>query len=92
MAKVTIFGDFKVNNVKHLNLSAELVYLLNTSDVKLVNFEAPIHSMAILSKKVVQTSANMWKLPNGWKNVVSMLSHWQTTTRWIMERLDWNPR
>ena len=45
MAKVTIFGDFKVNNVKHLNLSAELVYLLNTSDVKLVNFEAPIHSL-----------------------------------------------
>lgn len=44
MSKVTIFGDFKVNNVKHLNLSAELVYLLNTSDVKLVNFEAPIHS------------------------------------------------
>lgn len=51
MAKVTIFGDFKVNDVKHLSLSAELVYLLNTSDVNLVNFEAPIHSKGTHIKK-----------------------------------------
>ena len=44
MAKINIFGDFKANNVKHLNLSAELVYLLNTSDVNMVNLEAPIKS------------------------------------------------
>ena len=44
MAKINIFGDFKANNVKHLNLSAKLVYLLNTSDVNMVNLEAPIKS------------------------------------------------
>lgn len=44
MAKINIFGDFKANDVKHLNLSAELVYLLNTSDVNMVNLEAPIKS------------------------------------------------
>lgn len=44
MANITFFGDFKVNSVKHLNMSAELVYLLNTSDINVVNFEAPIKS------------------------------------------------
>ena len=44
MAKINIFGDFKANDVKHLKLSAELVYLLNTSDVNMVNLEAPIKS------------------------------------------------
>ena len=44
MAKINIFGDFKANQVKHLNMSGELVYLLNTSDINLVNFEAPVHS------------------------------------------------
>lgn len=42
MAKINFFGDFKANSIKHLNMSAELVYLLNTSDINVVNFEAPI--------------------------------------------------
>lgn len=51
MAKINIFGDFKANDVKHLNLSAELVYLLNTSDVNMVNLEAPIKSNGKSIKK-----------------------------------------
>ena len=51
MAKINIFGDFKANDVKHLNLSAELVYLLNTSDVNMVNLEAPIKSYGKPIKK-----------------------------------------
>ena len=44
MARINIFGDFKANQVKHLNLSAELVYLLNTSDINMANLEAPSQS------------------------------------------------
>lgn len=44
MAKINFFGDFKADSIKHLNMSAELVYLLNTSDINVVNFEAPIKS------------------------------------------------
>lgn len=51
MAKITIFGDFKADNIEHLNLSGELTYLLNTSDVNIVNFEAPIHTDAEAIKK-----------------------------------------
>ena len=51
MAKLNFFGDFKVNQVKHLNLSAELVYLLNTSDINVVNFEAPVQSAGKAMKK-----------------------------------------
>ena len=51
MARINIFGDFKANQVKHLNLSAELVHLLNTSDINMVNFEAPIKSCGKPLKK-----------------------------------------
>ena len=51
MARINIFGDFKANEVKHLNLSAELVYLLNTSDVNMVNLEAPIMACSKPIKK-----------------------------------------
>lgn len=51
MARITIFGDFKVNQTKHLNLSGELMSLLNNSDIKVVNFEAPIKSKARPIKK-----------------------------------------
>lgn len=44
MAKITIFGDFKTNHNKHLCLSGELMFLLNTSDINVVNFEAPVHN------------------------------------------------
>ena len=51
MARINIFGDFKANQVKHLNLSAELVHLLNTSDINMVNFEAPVKSCGKPLKK-----------------------------------------
>lgn len=51
MARINIFGDFKANQVKHLNLSAELVYLLNTSDINMVNFEDPVKSCGKPLKK-----------------------------------------
>lgn len=44
MARISIFGDFKANTVEHLNLSGELQYLINNSDICMVNFEAPVHS------------------------------------------------
>ncbi len=51
MARINFFGDFKVNKVENLNMSAELVYLLNTSDINVVNFEAPIKSTGASIKK-----------------------------------------
>lgn len=51
MARINIFGDFKANQVKHLNLSAELVYLLNSSDINMVNLEAPIKTDSTPIKK-----------------------------------------
>ena len=44
MAKISIFGDFKANAVEHLNLSGELQYFINCSDINMVNFEAPVRS------------------------------------------------
>lgn len=51
MARINIFGDFKANQVKHLDMSGELVYLLNTSDINMVNFEAPVRSKGKAIKK-----------------------------------------
>lgn len=51
MVKINICGDFKVNQVKHLNMSGELMYLLNTGDINMVNFEAPICSIGKPIKK-----------------------------------------
>lgn len=51
MARITFFGDFKANAVKRLNLSAELTYLLNISDVNVVNFEAPVQTDNKAAKK-----------------------------------------
>lgn len=51
MAKINFFGDFKVNQVKHLNVSAKLACLLNTSDINVVNFEAPVKSVGKPIKK-----------------------------------------
>lgn len=42
MAQITIWGDFKANNIEHLNISGELQLLLNQSDINVVNFEAPV--------------------------------------------------
>lgn len=44
MARITIWGDFKVNKVENLNVSDELTMLLSSSDVNVVNFEAPLKS------------------------------------------------
>ena len=44
MARITIWGDFKANKVDRLSLSGDLTYLLNKSDINVVNFEAPIRS------------------------------------------------
>lgn len=65
MARINIFGDFKANKVKHLNLSAELVYLLNTSDINMVNLEAPVISNGKPIKKVARIFAKTKILRNG---------------------------
>lgn len=44
MAKVMIFGDFKTNQSHLLNLSNELTQHLKSSDINVVNFEAPVNS------------------------------------------------
>ena len=51
MTKITIWGDFKADKVDRLSMSGELTYLLNSSDINLVNFEAPIHSDGKALKK-----------------------------------------
>ena len=42
MSRIMIFGDFKANKVKRLNLDGALVRMLNESDINIVNFEAPV--------------------------------------------------
>lgn len=51
MAKITIWGDFKVDSVDRLSLSGGLTYLLNTSDLSVVNFEAPVRGAGKASCK-----------------------------------------
>jgi poly-gamma-glutamate synthesis protein (capsule biosynthesis protein) len=51
MARVTIWGDFKANKTDRLSLSGDLTYLLNKSDVNIVNFEAPITCIGIPIRK-----------------------------------------
>lgn len=59
MAQITIWGDFKANQVDRLSISGELTYLLNTSDINVVNFEAPVKSNGKAIAKADQTSNNI---------------------------------
>lgn len=79
MARIVLFGDFKVNQVKHLNLSSELTLLLNSSDVKMANFEAPIKTNGASLKKsgpniCQHVEAPNWLMDRGF-NVVSMANN-----------------
>lgn len=49
---MTFGGDFKANEVDHLNLSGELMRLLNESDLNVLNFEAP----ATTSRRTIRKS------------------------------------
>ena len=79
MARISIFGDFKADEVSRLSLSGNLQYLLNTSDINVVNFEAPIYGM---SKPIRKSGPNIsqsadspeWLELRGF-NVVSMANN-----------------
>ena len=58
MVKINFSGDFKANCIKHLNMSAELVCLLNTSNINVVNFEALIKSESKPIRKSEPISVN----------------------------------
>lgn len=51
MAKTTIWGDFKADSVDRLSLSGGLTYLLNTSDINVVNIEAPVRGASKAIRK-----------------------------------------
>jgi poly-gamma-glutamate synthesis protein (capsule biosynthesis protein) len=51
MARLTIWGDFKANKTDRLSLSGDLTYLLNKSDINIVNFEAPITGIGTPTRK-----------------------------------------
>lgn len=44
MSRITFWGDFKADFVNHLNLSGELMLLLNNSELNVANFEAPVYT------------------------------------------------
>lgn len=51
MSRITFWGDFKADEVNHLNLSGELMLLLNGSDLNVVNFEAPVYTASAKSTR-----------------------------------------
>ena len=51
MARLTIWGDFKASKTDRLSLSGDLTYLLNKSDINIVNFEAPITGIGTPTRK-----------------------------------------
>lgn len=61
MAQITIWGDFKANQVDRLSISGELTYLLNTSDINVVNFEAPVKSNG---KAIAKSGPNIKQHPD----------------------------
>lgn len=79
MARITIWGDCKVNSVDRLFLSEDLTYLLNKSDANVINFEAPLQSNA---KAIRKSGPNIWQDKDAPKwleqygfNVVSMANN-----------------
>lgn len=44
MIKISCFGDYKVNDTENLGVSGELKFLMEQSDINLLNFEAPVES------------------------------------------------
>lgn len=61
MAQITIWGDFKANNVENLNLSGSLQLLLNRSDINVLNFEAPVKCN---EKAIRKSGPNISQDPN----------------------------
>ena len=58
MAQITIWGDFKTNDVSSISLSNEIVRLLHASEVNVMNFEAPIH---IDGKPIRKSGPNIYQ-------------------------------
>lgn len=58
MSKIMVFGDFKADKIKNLNLDGALVKLLNESDINIVNFEGPIKTM---SSPIYKSGPNIYQ-------------------------------
>jgi len=79
MAKITVWGDFKVNAVERLGLSDSLCQLLGESDVNVVNCEAPIRGVGSPVRKSGPNISQSAESP-GWLeehgfNVVSLANN-----------------
>ena len=79
MAQITIWGDFKANNVENLNLSGSLQLLLNQSNINVVNFEAPVKCKEKAIRKSgpnisQDTAAPKWLEVRGF-NVISLANN-----------------
>ena len=51
MNQITIWGDFKADDVKNLKISEDLQQLLQSSEINCINFEGPIRSNGVPIKK-----------------------------------------
>ncbi|MCD8288801.1 MAG: CapA family protein [Prevotella sp.] len=61
MAKITVWGDFKVDEPQNLRIADDLQSLLNGSDVNVVNFEAPVKSSG---KAIRKSGPNIFQSPD----------------------------
>ncbi len=79
MAQISIWGDFKINQVEHLSISEGLGQMLDTSDINVCNFEAPIRTNAEPLKKsgpnhFQHIDAPKWLIEHGF-NLISMANN-----------------
>ena len=76
MAKITVWGDFKVNAVERLRISDSLRQLLGESNANVVNCEAPIRGVGSPVRKsgpnISQSSESPGWLEEHGFNVVSL--------------------
>jgi len=77
--KISFFGDFKINNITGLSLSNSVQSILNSCDINVVNFEAPVHCNSKPIKKSGPSisqdiAAPQWLLSKGF-NAISLANN-----------------
>lgn len=79
MAKITVWGDFKVNAVERLRISDSLRQLLGESDANVVNCEAPIRGVGSPVRKsgpnISQSAESLGWIEEHGFNVVSLANN-----------------
>ena len=80
MIKINFFGDFRVRDVSCLRFGNELQALLNSSDINMLNFEAPVFVEG--AEKILKSGPNLYQDQNAPKflqdhgfNVISLANN-----------------